>query len=209
MKPTPTITVGVPPGTSSFFPPPPNKNLLHYFHEFRTPCPIYDSNDIVQQPANLTTMNDQFVDSALQFMEKSNNARQPFFLYFASFHSHYPPFSASRFFNTSIRGFYGDAMTELDWTVGQIMDKLTSLGLDKNTLVFFSSDNGPELGRGLYSGSAGLLQCGKGTIYEGIVLSSHSLALSLAHSRSHSLALLLALSAINSDSQQQQTPINQ
>ena len=91
----------------------------------------------------------------------------PFFLYFASTFPHTPIFASEKFKGKSPRGRYGDVVEELDWAVGQILDTLRAERLDKNTFVFFTSDNGPWLIRGLAGGSAGLLRDGKGSTYEG------------------------------------------
>ena len=91
----------------------------------------------------------------------------PFFLYFASTFPHTPIFASEKFKGKSPRGRYGDVVEELDWAVGQILDTLRAEGLDKNTYVFFTSDNGPWLIRGLAGGSAGLLRDGKGSTWEG------------------------------------------
>lgn len=128
---------------------------------------MYENQTIIQQPVNLKTLNDRMTNAALDFIEYNSNSGNPFFLYLPFFHSHWPPYSANRFVNTSIRGYYGDSMTEMDWTVGQVLSKLKDLGIDGNTLVFFTSDNGPDLPHKLNAGSAGLLRCGKGTAYEG------------------------------------------
>ncbi len=78
-----------------------------------------------------------------------------------------PLFASERFRNTSRRGLYGDVVEELDWSVGQIMETLRREGLEKNTFVFFSSDNGPWLTMNQQGGSAGLLRDGKGSTWEG------------------------------------------
>ena len=57
-------------------------------------------------------------------------------------HTHHPQFASKMFTNSSIRGPFGDSLSELDWAVGQIFDFLKTAGVDDNTLVFFTSDNG-------------------------------------------------------------------
>ena len=76
---------------------------------------------------------------------------------------HVPLFVSEKFLGQSERGLYGDAIEEIDWGVGQILDKLKELGLDENTLVVFTSDNGPWLQDGFDGGSAGPRWVGKGT----------------------------------------------
>ena len=71
------------------------------------------------------------------------------------------------FAQSSRRGEYGDAMTEMDWVVGQIVKQVRALGVDNNTLIIFASDNGPWLTQGLLGGTGGLFYEGKGSTFEG------------------------------------------
>jgi len=100
-------------------------------------------------------------------MRKSTSASSPFLLYFAFHHPHHPQFSGQSHFNQSARGSFGDSLAELDTSVGVILAALDSLGIRDNTIVFFTSDNGPSLARHSRGGCAGLLRCGKGTTWEG------------------------------------------
>lgn len=76
-------------------------------------------------------------------------------------------FAAEGFRNTQERGFYGDVIHEIDTSVGRILDKLKEEGLEENTIVIFTSDNGPWLSYGAHSGSSGIFREGKGTNWEG------------------------------------------
>ena len=80
---------------------------------------------------------------------------------------HVPLFVSEKYAGRSFRDLYGDVVMEIDWSVGQILDKLKELGIDENTLVVYTSDNGPWLGYGIDGGSAGPLRDGKGSLYEG------------------------------------------
>jgi len=80
---------------------------------------------------------------------------------------HIPLFTSENFRGKSVRGLYGDVIEELDWSVGQILEALKEYNLEKNTLVIFTSDNGPWLTFGAWGGSAGLLRGGKGGTFEG------------------------------------------
>jgi arylsulfatase A-like enzyme len=80
---------------------------------------------------------------------------------------HVPLFVSERYKGKSEAGTYGDVIMEIDWSVGQILDTLRELGIDDNTLVIFTSDNGPWLSYGNHAGSAGRLREGKGTAWEG------------------------------------------
>lgn len=80
---------------------------------------------------------------------------------------HIPIYASSNFEGISKRGLYGDVVSELDWSAGEILKTLRDLKLDKNTLVIFTSDNGPWLVQKENGGSAGSLKGGKGTTWEG------------------------------------------
>jgi len=80
---------------------------------------------------------------------------------------HVPLFASDQFRGSSDRGLYGDVIEEIDWSVGQVLSTLSEQGISENTLVVFTSDNGPWLIMGAHGGSAGLLKSGKGTSYEG------------------------------------------
>lgn len=111
---------------------------------------------------------------ATQFIEK--NRDKTFFLYFATHDIHVPRWPHKDFVGTSGCGIRGDAIQQLDWSVGQVMQTLDRLGLTDNTLVIFSSDNGPVVDDGYADGAvqkldghkpAGPLRGGKYSIYEG------------------------------------------
>jgi arylsulfatase A-like enzyme len=112
-----------------------------------------------------TKLTTDYTDHAVKFLRK--NKDQPFFLYMAHSMPHVPLFVSDRQKGKSAGGMYGDVIEELDWSVGQIMQTLEDLGINDNTLVIFTSDNGPWLSYGNHSGSAGLLREGKGTAWEG------------------------------------------
>lgn len=120
---------------------------------------VYELNPDQRQ---LTT---RYTDEALTFIEQHKAG--PFFLYLAHNMPHVPLFVSKKFAGKSARGLYGDVVQEVDWSVGQILDKLQSLGLDETTLVIFTTDNGPWLAYGIDGGSAGPLRDGKGTTWEG------------------------------------------
>jgi arylsulfatase A len=88
-------------------------------------------------------------------------------IYLAHAMPHKPLYASKRFLNTSRRGLFGDVLAELDWNVGRLLDALKEEGLDENTLVIFTSDNGPWLSLKQHGGSAGPLRGAKGTTYEG------------------------------------------
>jgi arylsulfatase A len=107
----------------------------------------------------------RYTEEAIAFVRKHRS--EPFFLYFAHHNPHTPLVVSESFRGNSKRGAYGDAVMELDWSVGQILNELRTLKIDRQTLVIFTSDNGPWLSRGEQGGSARPLRGGKGTTYEG------------------------------------------
>ncbi len=112
--------------------------------------------------AQLTTA---ITERATAFIRK--NKSKPFFMYVPHPLPHVPLGASSKFKGKSGRGIYGDVMMEIDWSVGQILAELKKQGLDKNTLVVFTSDNGPWLNYGDHAGSSGGFREGKGTSFEG------------------------------------------
>ncbi len=120
---------------------------------------------ILEQPTDLTTLTKRYTAEAIHFITQNKN--KPFFLYFAHSYPHVPLFRSKDFEKHSLRGLYGDVVEELDWSVGQVLETLKKEGLEKNTLVFFTSDNGPWLVKDLAGGSAGPLRGGKGSTWEG------------------------------------------
>eukprot|EP01064_Diplonema_japonicum_P006728 TRINITY_DN14561_c0_g2_i1.p1 TRINITY_DN14561_c0_g2~~TRINITY_DN14561_c0_g2_i1.p1 ORF type:complete len:546 (+),score=157.75 TRINITY_DN14561_c0_g2_i1:59-1696(+) len=126
-----------------------------------------DSMQIMQQPANLTTLDDWYNDAAVGFVKSAAKSGKPFLLYYAFQHTHHPDYAGRMFWNTTQRGMFGDSIKALDWSLGNVLDAVKESGVEDNTLVFFSSDNGPSLVRLQRGGNAGLLRCGKGTTWEG------------------------------------------
>jgi arylsulfatase A-like enzyme len=104
-------------------------------------------------------------ERAVSFIKK--NKKKPFFLYIPEPMPHVPLAATAQFKGKSERGIFGDVLTELDWSVGQIMKELKEQGLDENTIVIFTSDNGPWLNYGDHAGSSGGFREGKGTSFEG------------------------------------------
>ncbi len=129
------------------------------------PLPLMRDETIIEQPADQTTLTKRYTEEAIRFIEESKDG--PFFLYLPHTFPHIPLFASKEFKGKSERGLYGDVVEEIDWSTGQILDALKRLGLDENTLVIFTSDNGPWLTEGENGGSAGLLRNGKGTVFEG------------------------------------------
>ena len=127
--------------------------------------PLMRDLEEVERPAQQETITKRYTEEAIRFIQQSSD--KPFFLYLAHSMPHVPLFRSPDFENHSLRGLYGDVIEEVDWSVGQILDALVKSNLSQNTLVVFTSDNGPWLSQKLHGGSAGLLREGKGTTWEG------------------------------------------
>jgi len=106
-----------------------------------------------------------YTEKAVDFIDR--NKEKPFFLYLPHSMVHVPIYVSDKFKGKSGAGLYGDTVMEVDWSVGQVLAAVKSHGLDDNTLVIFTSDNGPWLSYGDHAGSSGPLREGKGTMFEG------------------------------------------
>jgi arylsulfatase A-like enzyme len=106
-----------------------------------------------------------YTERAVKFIEQ--NKDRPFFLYVAHNMPHVPLHVSDKFRGKTARGLYGDVIEEIDWSVGRILEALRKTGLEKDTWVIFTSDNGPWLSYGDHAGSAYPLREGKGTNWEG------------------------------------------
>lgn len=127
--------------------------------------PLIRGTEIVNPTPDQHEITRLYTEDATQFIRE--NAAKPFFLYMPHSFPHVPLFASERFKGKSAAGLYGDVVEELDWSVGQVLDTLKKQGLAENTLVFFSSDNGPWLIFDHHGGSAGMLREGKGSTWEG------------------------------------------
>ena len=130
--------------------------------------PLISGNEKIREiktlddQAQLTTL---YTEYAVDFINR--NKKNPFFLYLAHSMVHVPLAVSDKFKGKSKQGLFGDVVMEIDWSVGKIMEALQKNGLTENTLVIFTSDNGPWLNFGNHAGSAGGLREGKGCSWEG------------------------------------------
>jgi len=130
--------------------------------------PLIEGNEKVGEvrtladQAKLTTV---YTERAVKFIDQ--HKKEPFFLYLPHSMVHIPLGVSDKFRGKSKQGLFGDVMMEVDWSIGEIMKALERNGLDKNTLVIFTSDNGPWLNFGNHAGTTGGLREGKGTSWEG------------------------------------------
>lgn len=127
--------------------------------------PLMRDTQIIERPADQHTLTRRYAEEAVRFIRAHKD--QPFFVYVPFTMPHVPLFASSTFAGQSRRGLYGDVVEELDAAVGQVLDCLRQEGLAGQTLVWFTSDNGPWLIQNEQGGSAGLLREGKGSTWEG------------------------------------------
>ncbi len=127
--------------------------------------PLMRNTEIIERPANQHTITRRYTDESIKFI--TENKDKNFFVYLAYNLPHVPLFASEDFEGTSPRGLYGDVVEEIDHNVGRILTILRETGLDKSTIVVFTSDNGPWLIMNEQGGSAGLLREGKGSTWEG------------------------------------------
>ncbi|MCW5555207.1 MAG: sulfatase [Verrucomicrobiae bacterium] len=132
------------------------------------PLPLIAGDQIIHAevtPEDQTQLTTRYTERAVQFIER--HKERPFFFYLAHSMPHVPLFVSDKFRGKSKQGLYGDVIMEIDWSVGEVMKALKRHKLEANTLVIFTSDNGPWLSYGNHAGSAGPLREGKGTSWEG------------------------------------------
>jgi uncharacterized sulfatase len=132
---------------------------IPYSNDMR-PVALFEGDQQVEYPVIQANLTKRYTARSLAFIEKHQS--HPFFLYLAHAMPHKPLAVSEEFYHKSGGGLYGDAVSELDWSVGQVLAKLKELKLDENTLVMFTSDNGATFG-----GSTGGLRGMKGSSYEG------------------------------------------
>ncbi|KAG8182187.1 hypothetical protein JTE90_017138 [Oedothorax gibbosus] len=133
-----------------------NEMVGRYFEEFKINKETGESN-----------YTQILIEEAVDFIQSASKSPNPFFLYWTPDSSHAPCYASRKFLGKSRRGVYGDAVQELDYGVGRILNEVQSLGIDNNTFVFFTSDNGAALVSQVFAGSNGPFLCGKQTTFEG------------------------------------------
>ncbi|MGQ1784563.1 MULTISPECIES: sulfatase family protein [unclassified Saccharicrinis] len=127
--------------------------------------PLMENDEVIEYPVDQTYLTKRYTEEAIKFIQDKRD--KPFFLYLAHTMPHIPLYPSPDFKGRSERGLYGDVIEELDWSMGQILKSLEDLGLDKNTLVVFTSDNGPWNLKNGHGGSALPLRGFKFQTYEG------------------------------------------
>lgn len=127
--------------------------------------PLMRDEEIVERPADQRTITKRYTEEAVSRIKEFSG--EPFFIYLAHSFPHIPLFRSGDFKGRSLAGIYGDVIEEIDWSVAQIIKTLKEEGLDENTLVVFTSDNGPWHVFKTHGGSSGLLRGAKGGTFDG------------------------------------------
>lgn len=158
-------------GFDEFYGIPYSNDMWPYHPErpnFFPDLPLYENEKIVNPavtPADQEQFTTDFTQRTVDFIKR--NKDEPFFVYLPHPMPHVPLFVSDKFKGKSEQGLYGDVIMEIDWSIGQILKTLKELDLEENTLVIFTSDNGPWLNYGNHAGSTGGLREGKGVSFEG------------------------------------------
>jgi len=129
------------------------------------PIALIDGNDTLEMDPDQTQLTRRYTERAVDFISKHSD--EHFFVYLAYAMPHVPLNPGVEFAGVSKRGTYGDVVEEIDWSAGEIMQALKNEKIEKNTLVFFTSDNGPWIIKNTLGGSSGLFRDGKGSTWEG------------------------------------------
>jgi arylsulfatase A-like enzyme len=132
---------------------------------FYPDLPLIEGTAVKALDPDQTQLTSWYTERAVSFIER--NRERPFFLYVPHAMPHVPLFVSDKHQGKTAGGLYGDVIAEIDWSVGQILDAVRRAGRDNDTLVIFTSDNGPWLSYGNHGGSAGPFREGKGTAFEG------------------------------------------
>ena len=132
---------------------------------FYPDLPLIEGDKVAELDPDQSQLTTRYTERAVTFIER--NRDKPFFLYLAHTMPHVPLFVSDKFKGKTQQGLYGDVIAEIDWSVGRVLDAIKRAKLDDNTLVIFTSDNGPWLSYGNHAGSRGAFREGKGTAFEG------------------------------------------
>ena len=162
-------------GFDEYFGIPYSNDMMPPWVQTETPLSLWENTEPVEHPVDQDYLTQRYTRRAVEFIKR--NKDNPFFLYLPYNMPHMPVNTSKEFRGKSRGGLYGDVIETIDWSVGEILKTLREQGLDENTLVIFSSDNGPwsdapprmvAAGNERYhAGNAGLLRGSKTTKYEG------------------------------------------
>jgi len=138
-------------------------------HASNVAVPLYANDSITEQPVDLTSLTPRLAHWTTQFVNNKTREKVPYFLMYSFHHVHFPQFASRAWRNSSVRGSFGDSVLEVDWAMGELLDALRQTQSLDDTIIVFTSDNGPRLrnqGKA-QAGDAGMFKCGKGTTWEG------------------------------------------
>lgn len=142
---------------------------LPYSNDMKPPTypdlPLIKGNEVIEYNPDQDQLTTRYTEYAKSFIRENKN--HPFFLYLAHSMPHIPLHVSDKFRGKSEKGLYGDVIMEIDWSIGEIYKTLRENGIADNTLVIYTSDNGPWLTYGNHGGSVGSLREGKNTSFEG------------------------------------------
>jgi arylsulfatase A-like enzyme len=144
----------------------PYSNDMHTENDY-PPLPLVEDDAVLEEEPDQSNLTRRYTDRAVEFVEDHADDEEPFFCYLAHAMPHVPLFASDAFDGRSVRGDYGDVLEEVDAGVGRLMEVLEREGIDDDTLVIYTSDNGPWLEKGHDGGSSGPLRGGKQDAYEG------------------------------------------
>lgn len=152
-------------GFDHFFGIPYSNDMIPEEDKFFPPLPLIENQTVVEENPDQRFFTKRFTDKTLEIISQNKNS--PFFILLTHPLPHIPLSSSPEFEDITKMGIYQDVIHELDWSVGQIKSKLKELNLEENTIIIFTSDNGPWLSYHSHGGSAGDLREGKNTVFEG------------------------------------------
>ncbi|MEJ6719548.1 MAG: sulfatase [Akkermansiaceae bacterium] len=150
------------PYSNDMWPSGPVRFMKQYPH-----LPLIEDDEIVAQVRDQTYMTTWLTERAVRFIENSTRRKAPFFLYLAHPQPHVPLYVSPKHKGSSEQGMYGDVIQEIDWSTGEVLAALDTAGATENTLVIFTSDNGPWMVYGNHAGGVGPLRGSKGTCWDG------------------------------------------
>ena len=133
-----------------------------FSQELSPPLPLLRDEDVIEQQPDQASLTERYLEEAIRFIRDSRQT--PFLLYFAHMYVHLPLYVQERFERESRNGRYGAAVACIDWAMGVLMYEIKRMGIERNTLILFTSDNGSRCDFGNSNGS---LRGGKGTTWEG------------------------------------------
>ncbi|WP_161971765.1 sulfatase family protein [Algoriphagus kandeliae] len=152
-------------GFDEFFGIPYSNDMIPSASQSYPPLPLIKNDVVVEENPDQRFFTKRFTEKTIQIISENRNS--PFFILLTHPLPHVPLSTSPEFQNRTKKGIYQDVIHEIDWSVGQIKKKLKELDLEENTILIFTSDNGPWLAYQTHAGSAGNLREGKNTVFEG------------------------------------------